>query len=204
MMPVSVITGQTGRLYAKHGAHLPRADFRNQMLESGALHLAGTQSVQDPRRLSRPAGSQVGKRGRPSRIAAAGFRGCALPVRATTDEYRQRHDASDGLPNFRIHASSPEPGSLASIAAFNSTSASAIASSRCLSVGNIIGWLSSNLRNSASATADVSGGPMVKSGLFVGRQSTMGNRRWCRRATRRTYFPFRELRPPFNAKALTM
>jgi len=41
MMPVSAVTGQAGSLNAKHGAHLSRADFRNQMLEPRALHLAG-------------------------------------------------------------------------------------------------------------------------------------------------------------------
>src|SRR5262249_51398206 len=47
---------------------------------------------------------------------------------------------------FGIHASSPEPCSAGSVAAFNSRSASAIASSRCLSAGNIIGLLSQNSR----------------------------------------------------------
>ena len=41
MMPVSAVTCQAGGLYAKHGANLSRADFRNQMLEPRALHLAG-------------------------------------------------------------------------------------------------------------------------------------------------------------------
>ena len=46
MMPVSAITGQTRSLNAKHGANLSRADFRNQMLESGALHLAGPRATE--------------------------------------------------------------------------------------------------------------------------------------------------------------
>ena len=41
MMPVSTVTGQAGSLNAKHSANLSRADFRNQMLEPRALHLAG-------------------------------------------------------------------------------------------------------------------------------------------------------------------
>src|ERR1051326_3003707 len=47
---------------------------------------------------------------------------------------------------FGIHAFSPEPGSLGSVAAFNNRSASAIASSRFLPSGNIIGLLSQNIR----------------------------------------------------------
>jgi hypothetical protein len=45
-MPVSAITGQAGSFNAKHGAHLSRADFRNQVLEPGPLHLAGSRSSQ--------------------------------------------------------------------------------------------------------------------------------------------------------------
>ena len=41
MMPVSTVTCQARSLNAKQGANLSRADFRNQMLESGAFHLAG-------------------------------------------------------------------------------------------------------------------------------------------------------------------
>ena|SRR5579885_93726 len=44
MMPVSAITGQAGSLNAKHGADLSRANLRNQMLESRALHLAGARA----------------------------------------------------------------------------------------------------------------------------------------------------------------
>jgi hypothetical protein len=41
MMPVSTVTSQARSLNAKHGANLSRADFRDQMLEPRALHLAG-------------------------------------------------------------------------------------------------------------------------------------------------------------------
>ena len=45
-MPVSAIAGQARRLYAEHGAHLSRADFRNQMLEPWPLHLSGSRAAQ--------------------------------------------------------------------------------------------------------------------------------------------------------------
>src|SRR5437763_13316185 len=44
MMPVSAVTGQAGSLNAKDGANLSRTDFRDQMLEPGAFHLAGTRA----------------------------------------------------------------------------------------------------------------------------------------------------------------
>ncbi len=56
-----------------------------------------------------------------------------------TDEYRQWLAAQMVRRYFGIHAFSPESGSLGSVAAFNNRSASAIASSRFLSSGNIIG-----------------------------------------------------------------
>jgi hypothetical protein len=44
MMPVSAVTGQAGSLNAKDGANLSSADFRDQMLEPWALHLAGSRA----------------------------------------------------------------------------------------------------------------------------------------------------------------
>ena len=44
MMPVPTVTGRARSLNTKHGANLSRADFRNQMLESRALHLAGSRA----------------------------------------------------------------------------------------------------------------------------------------------------------------
>jgi hypothetical protein len=41
MVPVSTVAGQPRSLNAKHGANFSGADFRNQMLEPRALHLAG-------------------------------------------------------------------------------------------------------------------------------------------------------------------
>ena len=46
MMPVAAVARQARSLNAKHGAHLSRAYFRDQMLKSGTLHLSGTRAAE--------------------------------------------------------------------------------------------------------------------------------------------------------------
>src|ERR1700689_731933 len=146
MMPVPTITGQAGSLNAKHGANLSRADFRNEMLEPRTFDLAGPRASKilvdylDP--LEAKLASVVGQAILPTLAFLVVNH---LPRRRLTN-------IDDGAPlqmvrrYFRIHASSPKSGPVGSVAAFNNRSASAIASSRCLSSGNIIGVLSQNSR----------------------------------------------------------
>jgi hypothetical protein len=45
VVPVSAVASQAGRLDAEHGANLSSAHLRNQMLEPGTLHLAGSRTA---------------------------------------------------------------------------------------------------------------------------------------------------------------
>src|ERR1700733_7788334 len=144
-MPVPAIAGQAGCLNAEHGADLARANLRNHPFKSGALHLTGTRAPQifidylDL--LEAKQASLISKTELPT---------LALLV--------VNHLPRRGLPNinnrapfqvflryFRIHCCSSSV--LAGLAApLSSRSASAAASSCCLSRGNVIGLLSQNSR----------------------------------------------------------
>src|SRR6516164_374119 len=112
MMPVTAVTGKAGSLNAKHGADPSRADLRNQMLESRALHLAGPRApeivVDDLDLLEAKLASVVGQAILP-----------ALAFLIVNHLSRRRlTNIDDGAPlqmvrrYFGIHACSPEPGSI--------------------------------------------------------------------------------------------